>query len=106
MVYNQQRNNNHSGITAHIPGYSKIHQKSEVQFTITEVSPTQDSGSDSKFKAHIHSTFTTKSPIFNNHKLTISQDKPPMRIFTTIKPSCQWNIPPLNYKTDIPTITK
>jgi hypothetical protein len=41
MVKITWRNNNHSGITASIPGYSKIHQKPEVQLTITKVSPTQ-----------------------------------------------------------------
>jgi hypothetical protein len=106
MVYNQQRNNSHSGITASIPGYSKIHQKPEVQLTITEVSPTQVQASRFKVQDTIHNTFTDKSPIFNNHNSTINQDKPPMRIFTTIKPPCQWNIPQLNYNSDVPTIIK
>jgi hypothetical protein len=60
----------------------------------------------SRFKVQdtIHNSFTAKSPIFNNHNLTLNQDKPPIRIFTTIEPSCQWNIPQLNYNSDVPTI--
>jgi hypothetical protein len=67
MVNITWRNNNHSEITASIPGYSKINQKTDVQLTVKEVSSTQDQAHRFKVQDTHHNNFTTKSPIFKNH---------------------------------------